>query len=389
MNWLDLAIIIFLLVSLVRGLEVGFVRQFFSTTGFIGGLILGAWLQSYVIHLFTTPATKALLVLVMVLGFALLLMVAGEYAGLRLKLKLRETPLVNKFDRAFGSVVAVTTVLAAVWLGAAIFRNAPSEGWQQQVRNSRIVAALNSALPSAPDVISNLGHLINPNTFPQVFTGLEPRLEADTPLPELGELRTAVEDARPSVVKLQGQGCGGIVEGSGFVAGDGLVATNAHVVAGVDDPHVIDRGGSRPGDVVWFDPELDLAIVRAENLSGEPLALRTQIAGDGTPAAVLGYPESSGFTAGPATILDSFTARGRDIYNQNITERQVYAVNANIRSGHSGGPLVNVRGEVVGLIFAQSTTYENVGYALTANQIASALNVTKGTGTVGTGRCAR
>lgn len=390
MNWLDLGIIIFLLVSLIRGREVGFVRQFFSTIGFFAGLLLGAWLQGKLITIADTPASKAVLVLFVVLGCALAVMVVGEYVGLRLKFKLRETPLINKFDKIFGSVLAAVTILAAVWLGAAMFRNVPNEGLQRQISNSRVVNVLNDVLPSAPNLVAELGHLINPNSFPQVFTGAEPQLQSDEPLPELGELRPAVEAAHDSTIKIRGEGCGGIVEGSGFVAADELVVTNAHVVAGVADPQVIDVEGGHRATVVWFDPNLDLAILRVGgDLAGDALPLELHIAENGTAAVVLGYPQRSGFTADPAIVVDSFTARGRDIYNQNTTEREVYSVRADIRQGNSGGPLVNADGEVIGVIFAQSTNYSDVGYALTANQAAAALDrAEERTQPVNTGSCA-
>lgn len=390
MNWLDVAIVVFLIASLLRGLEVGFVRQLFSTAGFLGGLLFGAWLQGKLIALVETPASKTMLAVVIVLGCALALMAAGEYIGMRLKLKLKETRLIDRVDRVAGSLLAVVTILAVVWLGAAMFRNVPSDSWNRAISGSRIVAVLNENLPPAPNVISSLGHLINPNVFPQVFTGMEPRLQTDAPLPELGDLQTAVETARDSVVKLQGPGCGGIVEGSGFVAADGLVVTNAHVVAGVSEPTVIDRSGARDATVVWFDPGLDLAVLRTDGLAGEPLDLNPRSVPAGTGAVVLGYPQGQGFTASPAAVLDSFTARGRDIYNQRATERNIHAINADVRRGNSGGPLLDVDGSVIGVIFAQSSTQDNVGYALTPDQVAPALESSENRHrAVDTGQCAR
>lgn len=388
MNWLDLFIILFLLASLVRGVEVGFVRQFFSTTGFLGGLFLGAWLQGKLIDSVQTPASKALLVLLVTLGCALLLMTVGEYIGLRLKFKLRETKLFDKLDRIFGSAVAGATILVAIWFGAAIFRNVPSDGWQRQISGSRIIAVLNDTLPSAPGVISKLGHLIDPNGFPQVFTGLEPKLETDAPLPELGSLQPVVEAAKASIVKIQGEGCGGVVEGSGLVAAEGLVITNAHVVAGVEKPLIVDAKGEHRARVISFDPRLDVAILRTSNLAGEALPLDSTPADDNEPGVVLGYPGGGGFTVSPAVVLDAFTARGRDIYNQEVTERSIYSLKADVRQGNSGGPLLDAQGAVIGVIFAESTGYDDVGYALTMQPVIQVLAQAKSrTAAVGTGSC--
>jgi S1-C subfamily serine protease len=389
MNWLDVFIVIFLLAALVRGTEVGFVRQFFGAAGFFGGLFLGALLEGKLIHLAHSPNSKAMLVLCVVLGCALLLMTLGEYMGLRIKFMLRETRVIEKIDRVLGSALALVTMLAVIWLGASIFRNVPDGAWQRQIRSSRVIATLTSELPSAPDVLTKLGHLIDPNGFPQVFSGLEPNLPSEVAMPDMGELNVAVQKTKPSIVKIEGEGCGGIVEGSGFVAASGTVVTNAHVIAGVIKPFIVDQNGQHRAQVIWFDANLDLAILRASNLKGAPLTLDGQTAEDSTAAAIAGYPGGNGFTAGPAAVIDSFTARGRNIYNQGDTNRSVYSVKADVEQGNSGGPLLDKNGSVIGVVFAKSTKYNDVGYALTADQVIQSLTAAqKSNSTVGTGNCA-
>lgn len=326
------------------------------------------------------------LILVFSLGF----MTIGEYAGLRLKFRLRDAKITNMLDKIFGSILAAVTLLAAVWLGASIFRNIPDSGWQRQIRNSRIVTLLDNNLPSAPGVLTKLGHLIDPNNFPQVFTGLEPALQTDAPLPDMGELNPAVQKVRASVVKVEGEGCSNIVEGTGFVAGDGAVVTNAHVVAGVKSPFILDQKGKHGAKVVLFNPDLDIAILRAENLAGKPLPIDSAIAGNGTPTAVLGFPSGAGFTARPGAILENFEAEGRNIYNQGQTLRHVYSVKTDIEHGNSGGPVINKDGEVVGVVFAKSINYDHVGYALTMKQVLEDINKARGlTDKVSTSSCAQ
>ncbi len=389
MNWLDLFILLFLVAALVRGAEVGFVRQFCSTAGFFIGLFLGAWVNALLAGAVGSPGARALLALGVILGFSLSFMTLGEYAGLRLKFQLRDARVTNKLDKIFGSLLAAVTLLAAVWLGASIFRNIPDSGWQRQIRGSRIVTLLDNNLPSAPNTLTELGHLIDPNNFPQVFTGLEPELKTDTPLPDMGELNPAVQKARPSVVKIEGEGCNSVVEGSGFVAGDNAVVTNAHVVAGVKQPFVLDQRGKHGARVVLFDPDLDIAILRAENLAGQPLPLQSELAANGTATAILGYPSGAGFTAGPGVILETFKAEGRNIYNQGHTLRDVYSVKTDIEHGNSGGPIINKNGEVLGVVFAKSINYDHVGYALVMQQVQADIAKARGlTDKVSTSSCA-
>lgn len=344
-------------------------RQFFSTLGFFAGFFLGIWINNLFAGAINDATAQAVLTIVLVLALALALMAAGEFAGSRLKFRLQETR-VKTLDKVFGSAIAAATILAAIWLGAAVLRNLPANSMHQQVEASGIVTLLNNNLPSAPALLTQLGNLINPNNPPRVFTGDEPLYESDTPLPNMGELNQAVEKARASVVKIEGEGCSKIVEGSGFVAARGLVVTNAHVVAGVRQPFVLDQNGRHNAQTVLFDPNMDLAILRtSSSLAGKPLTLEAQEAEAGTAAAVLGFPSGGSFTAGPGAVLESFVAQGHNIYDQGVTFRGVYSVKTNIVKGNSGGPMINQDGKVIGVMFAKSTTQDQIGYALTMKQV--------------------
>jgi len=178
------------------------------------------------------------------------------------------------------------------------------------------------------------------------------------------------------------------VEGSGFVIANDKIATNAHVIAGVAHPKVIDDNGIHATQVVWFDPDVDLAVLRVSDLAGKPLPVVAAEQPDGTAGVVLGYPGGGDFNAQPAAIISHFDAYGRDIYGQGTTVRDIYSVQAKIIPGNSGGPLVGTDGRVLGIVFATSTTYNNVGYALTGHQVADELaQAERSTTTYDTGSC--
>lgn len=384
----DLLIVLLLISAVFRGREIGFVQQLFSTVGFFGGLLLGAWLQPHTVNLVQGQASRSLVTLVTTLGMAFLLLAVGEVIGIVLKRRLQMGKL-NPLDNGFGSLLSMASVLVAVWLSATVIKTLPFDGLQEQVRESKIATNLSQHLPYAPNIIAGLGHLIDPNGFPQVFTGGEPNPPAKINLPSSSQLAAAVNKDRESVVKIVGRGCGGIVDGSGFVVGDDMVATNAHVVAGIDRQFVTDSNGTHSAVAIWFDPNLDLAILRVANLAGDPLPMSSKIVPDHTPAAVMGYPGGGGFTANPASVLDQFVAAGRNIYGRGVTNRSIYEIASDVEPGNSGGPLVTADGTVVGVIFARSTTYNDVGYALTMEKVISAVSKASASGsTVDTGSCA-
>lgn len=387
MNIIDLLIILFGLSSLVRGYRIGLIRQAGSTLGFVAGLFAGSQVANVVISHVTGSLTKSLVSLAVVIGLSLVFMTIGEVAGQKLKVRLLNHSA-DMFDGALGSLMSVATLLLAVWLAAAILVLGPSSGLQQSIKTSRVIAALDRSLPPATKVLSTLNRLINPNGFPQVFSGLEPSPGKPANLPSLGSLDYAVNSTKASVVKIEGAGCGGIVEGSGFVVASNTIATNAHVVAGVASPKVIDANGVHNTEVTWFDPNLDLAVLKVNHLAGKPLTINASEQPAGTPGVVLGYPGGGNLNAQPASILDRFTAVGRNIYGQGATARDVYSIQATVIPGNSGGPLVGANGSVLGIVFATSTTYNKVGYALTGHQINGELTQAEQSTTVrATGSC--
>ncbi len=103
---------------------------------------------------------------------------------------------------------------------------------------------------------------------------------------------------------------------------------------------------------------------------------------------MLGYPGGGPFTADPAGVMAQFEAEGRDIYGQGLTVRSVYEIQALVRPGNSGGPLVEPDGEVIGVVFSRSTTNANVGYALASPGVLSRVQSVAGSDrATGTGPC--
>lgn len=372
---IDLFIVILLVAAGLSGSRSGFLRRFWAGTGFVTGLLLGRFVSPHLVGFVSTSEQKALVALTILLALGILGLFLGEYFGSFLKSKLIPSRLatVNKLDNAFGSVLSVLIILGSVWLLAAVLNSLPYRDLRKLPQGSYIIRGLNQLLPPAPPIISNIGYLIDPNSFPDVFLGNEPIPSGDINLPELGTLAEIVNQNKASVVRIKGQGCGAIVAGSGFIIAPGMVATNAHVVAGVDQPFIQDTSGSHKSRVVWFNSRLDFAVLRTEDpgaLTAAPLGVRAETVKAGTSGAALGYPGGGDFTATPAAVLSDVLAKGRDIYGKTETKRHIYELRATITSGDSGGPVIDQEGKVIGMIFAESTTYKGIGYALTGQEIA-------------------
>jgi S1-C subfamily serine protease len=193
-----------------------------------------------------------------------------------------------------------------------------------------------------------------------------------------------------STVKILGTACSNEQEGSGFVVGPGLVATNAHVVAGETsgNTQVVLGNNSYQATPVLFDPSFDLAVLRTDAPLGPALNIDPNLVQRGTPGALLGYPENGPLVIDPAGVTQEITAIGKDIYNSGSVTRTVYALDANVEPGNSGGPLMGPGGQVIGVVFSRSTVYPNVGYALASPGVLTRVQAARQHhSAVGTGSC--
>ncbi len=325
--------------------------------------------------------------LVAVFGAALLFAGAGQLLAMRLGSALDRNLAVA--DAVLGAGAGVVLTAVALWLVASMLVSVRVAAVAPAIQSSRLLQAADRVLPPAPAFLARVQGLLDPTGLPPVFAGLEPAPAPDQPLPGAAEVAAAASRARASTFKITGTGCGGVQTGSGFLVSPVLVVTNAHVVAGIDHPVIHTGRGARQATPVLFDPELDIAVLRLSSAGGRPLTIVTTEVPSGTPAAVLGYPGGGQLRASAASVAASYQAIGRDVYSRGLARRPVYELRGRIGAGNSGGPVVNARGEVIGVIFSRSALHEDVAFAIRGEAVASKIAAVgrSGSGVV-TGRCA-
>jgi len=187
-----------------------------------------------------------------------------------------------------------------------------------------------------------------------------------------------------SVVRVLGTACGLGVEGSGWAVGPGLIVTNAHVVAGEDDTTVTTQSGaSLEATPVHYDPRNDLALLRVgAAIPSLPIASDSR---RGTPGAVLGYPENGPYSVAPARLGDTREVISEDSYGHGPIHRTISSLRGSVRSGNSGGPLIDSQGQVLGTVFAATTSGTPGGFAVPDDLVRAALRETATS--VDTGPC--
>lgn len=393
MNLLDVALILATIAFAVGGFRQGFVTAVLSFLGFFGGAVLGAQLADPVANRLAPDSSWRVAVAVaVVLAVALIGQVIAVWVGNQLRQRLTWRP-VQRLDAVLGAVVSAIAVLLVFWMVATPLAAAPYPRVSSAVRDSQVVRAVDDVVPrQVRSLYSSLRDAVRGYDFPEVFGPLVPTRVRDVPAPDPALLRSrAVATARGSVVKITGlaSSCARRVEGSGFVYAADRIMTNAHVVAGVEQPSVEVDGEQRAATVVLYDPSEDVAVLQVPDLGLRPLTFAAKPVDTNDDAILMGFPQDGPFFAGAARIRDRMDIRGPDIYDDRTVTRQVYSIYGDVRSGNSGGPLVAPDGTVLGVIFAAAVDQQFTGFALTAAEVlpdARAGNAS--TRAVSTGDCA-
>jgi S1-C subfamily serine protease len=378
---LDWIILLFVSVLAVYGYARGFVVGFLSLAGFAAGAFIGTRLAPLLLSQGSKSPYAPLFGLAGALLLGGLLASGLEFLGVELRRRIR-IPGFGVLDGLLGAVLSACIGFGIAWiLGAVALQTPGASQLRDDIQRSVVLQRLNQLLPPSGPILNALARV---DPFPAING---PR--ADVPPPTGAILRDPdVRAASNSVVRILGTACGLGIEGSGWVAGSGVVVTNAHVVAGEDDTIVQEHGdGPRlTARAIHFDPRNDIAVLRVDGLGAPALPL-APTAAPGTAAAILGYPENGPYDARAGRIGETRETLTDDAYGRGPVRRLITSLRGLVREGNSGGPVVDASGRVLTTVFAATVGGPQGGYGVPDPIVRGALADARGT--VSTGPCAR
>ncbi|OLD92469.1 MAG: hypothetical protein AUG84_01285 [Chloroflexi bacterium 13_1_20CM_4_66_7] len=365
---------------MANGFSRGFWLSLAQYIGLLVGVIVGAAAAQPLLDYLgiTNPVARPLgAVLVLIIGGSLGSSI-GFAAGQPIRHRILKERVHTLTDSLAGAGLSSLAVLAMCWFLGVTFSNGPSPDLAFLLQRSTVLHAIDAVAPRPPGFMTRVQNILANVSFPPVFAGLEPTLPGALPIPSSVDT-PGIKNAASLTVKVIGEGCGGLVTGSGFPVGDGLVATNAHVVSGTTNHRIQTPDGTvLAASVIYFDPKTDVAILRVPGYHGPTLPFAH--ADRGTTGAVIGYPGGGPERVEPAVVDGAVTAEGRDIYNSNLVTRQIFVLQSHVRPGNSGGPLVDRNGNVLGIVFATSASDPTQAYALTDDEIQKDINAGRSSG---------
>jgi trypsin-like peptidase/colicin V production protein len=380
MTPLDWIIVVFAAGMIVAGYGRGLVVGGLALVGFAIGAFAGARIGPMLLEEGSSSPWAPLVTLICILLLGVLVATLLEVLGIQIRRGLRGP--VGVADGIGGALLVGALALGIAWiLGAVALQTPGARELREPIQRSLILRELNAVLPPSGPILRALARF---DPLPQLAGP-----GANVSPPDAAIARDPqVRAAGGSVVRVLGTACGLGVQGSGWIAGDGVVVTNAHVVAGQDDT-VVDvggDGGELDAEPIWFDVRNDVALLSVPDASGSAALGLVEDPGEGTSGAVLGFPENGPFDVRAARIGATRTALSRDAYGRGPIQRPITTFRGLVRSGNSGGPVVDGDGRVIGTVFASATeSRQPEGFAVPNAVVAEAL--AKASGTVDTGPC--
>lgn len=387
----DVVLIVLLVIAVIGGAARGLVASIGALAGLVAGGIAAWWLMPIAGTAIPWPEWRGALVLAT--GAALL--IAGTTLGSAVGAALRRRTdrlHLKPVDRVLGSVLSVVVTALSISLVAQSVAVAGIPAISAAVASSRVLGTIEAITPTPvtaaiaqvrqtvlADGLPRLGQLIDLGPAPQTAPAVDLR-------------DPALNAAAQSVARISGTAasCGQTLTGTGFVVAPDRVVTNAHVVAGVDNP-VVELPGRTAADgrVVYFDPVDDLAVIAAD-LRGAPALPMSDVLAAGSAGVIDGYPYGGPFTTREAVVRSVGVAQVPGIEGAQTAPREIYALQATVEPGNSGGPLLTGQGAVAGVVFARADDGSQVGYAMTVTELLPvAAQATELSSAVGTGACVR
>lgn len=342
MNALDFCLIILFVAFLVMRRNMSFSYYFLSSSGLFAGYFLGILIAPHLTENMSSEIKRGAAALGLMIGLALLLCLIGMLAGKKLRMKI----ILSRFftlDKWLALPYKIIIVMVALIVLSQTLIYIPMLALQFEAQGSTLLFSTDKFIPRT--LLESRAQKISPDQFRNLRLEYDPNPLTYNNIANAGEFQNVIDKVAPSVVKISGRSCVGLGFGSGFIVAPGLVTTNAHVVGGASSIYISDHEGSYPATPILIDQKHDLAILYSKFITAKPIPLSSSQDIIGTKAMTVGYPAGGDLKMSQGVI----SGNGYKSTNNELNSTNTITLNSTLGPGSSGGPLLNLNGEVVGV----------------------------------------
>jgi S1-C subfamily serine protease len=376
----DLVVVISLVGYLLYGLTLGLTRSLIVVAGMLCGLVLAFTFALNVQDSIPGPELRA----ISIIAFTVVVAAISHVITHLVAKKIRFSEVSNKLqvlDRVAGGVGLSMFFAIVVATTSLIIGTFGVPGYAKAVSGAVTIQTIDDATPrEAREALFGLLYVFSNESPPLVPDNFGSRNLPDVAfISKEGTVKAnqSLSQAARSVVRITGSAyaCGQGRSGTGFVIAEDRIVTNAHILAGVTRPVIeAPNGQILTGKVVYFDSQNDVAIIAVTGLDVSALSSGIGLQ-TGESATTLGYANQGSLTASPAQVVSINVINALDIYRERGSARAIYILDGKFAPGDSGGPVLNVDGNYIGMVYARDTKQTRLGYAMTLTSFRPAVKV--------------
>jgi hypothetical protein len=352
---LDVVIVLIFARFFVNHKNYNFLYYFINSLALFGGYILGLILSVAVAKNIADYNEIGIVAACLMPGLAILFRISVAIIRKIAKYKtdkFQPTPTSQLFNISRRLVLPykILMSLISVFLLSQTLFYIPLDLVQSLAQGSGLMITTARILPDT--LISNTAKKLSTNQFEKLKLSYDngPILSIDTS--KAGEFKSVVDKIAPSIVRIAASRCGFAgyngVGGSGSFIGKNLVITNQHVINGASSIYIVNKNGTYPAIPIVIDEDHDIAVLYSRYVDSPAIPINTTRPPAGTTVMSLGYPgtNNQNFSLIASNVESSSIFKS---WQRKLDSNNTFSLAKGLGPGSSGGPVINLSGEIVGI----------------------------------------
>ncbi len=357
---IDAVIILITIRFFINRKNYDFLYYFINSIALFGGYILGLILSVAIVKNMANYTEIGTISISFMFGLAILFRLGVAIIRKIIKNKIGKIqPIIknklSNINKGMALPYKILVPLISIFLLSQTLFYIPLELVQSLAQGSGLMITAARIFPDT--AISDTAKKLSTNQFEKLRLSYDNGPISNIDTSKAGEFKSVVDKIAPSIVKIAASRCGFAgydgVGGSGSFIGRNLVITNQHVINGASSIYIVNKNGTYPAVPIVIDEDHDIAVLYSKYVNSPAIAINTTPPELGSTVISLGYPDinNQNFSLMVSNIKPNDTFKS---WQRKLDSNNTFSLTEGLGSGSSGGPVINLSGEIIGINAASS-----------------------------------